>query len=76
MTKVNYKEIFAKNISTYPDTDRGVLKATWDTCKELIQLRDKESGLKHLAYMYERWGKFKDEEFKGDLIDAGIIDEN
>lgn len=74
MTKVNYKEIFAKNISTYPDTDRGVLKATWDTCKELIQLRDKEACLEHLMYMYKRWGEFLAEEFKGDLIDAGIIE--
>lgn len=69
-----YKELLSKNIKTQPDTDHGILKAYWDTAKDLIgQKADRKEIRSFLAEVKRQWGDFKYSEMKGDFVDAGLI---
>lgn len=71
---MSYKEILSAEIAKEIDTDYGILRAYWKTCKRLIEERVKrEELLKFLQNVGLYWGEFKMVEMRGDMIDAGLL---
>ena len=70
---MTYQEILSQEMHKEIDTDYGVLRAYWATCKRLIQQRDKKECLKFLREMKKQWGEFKANEARGDMIDADVL---
>jgi hypothetical protein len=70
---MTYKEILSEETNKEIDTDYGILRAYWSTCKRLIEQRDKIECQNFLRHVVIQWGQFKAVEMRGDMIDAGII---
>lgn len=68
-----YQDILSEEIKKEIDTDLGILRATYATCRRLIEQRDKNECLKFLQYVSKYWGESKMKDIKGDMIDAGIL---